>query len=696
MAYSFTYGGTRAETLGLEVQNVVRDILPPVTPRTVPVPQRAGNVFFRTDFEMREIQVQVFIVGSGADTDAQMQDAQSTVRTIANFLDPTDGVKELIFDDETDKKYNAIVSGDTNLNQILELKRGTITFLVPDAFALSTTQETLPFNVINFSRASRAFKAEGTTLDVDLIKDVVLDNSSTEISINSNVPRYFNDNNDSLSATKFNQNMLVEESTTNLVSQNASIGNSAAFTTVSSSIVSAAGQGITQITEDPNNQGLVITTDNATAEEGVYHEITGISASTTYTFSAHVSESTGGGTVILRIQELDNSNVVQATTDSSVITLNSNYARYSVTATTTASTTKIRAHLITDVQQNMDYRTDGWQLEQKGYMTTWHLGGASRSGEVAPVPFANMMNGTTGTLELLFTPKATPTAFGAVFDWGQFDAGSAKDRLGIFHGTSIGTSRKTFQFNMVNGSTTTSRTLSVALTNETAVDQFYYVAVRWNIVGAGSTMKIDVHDFTNDETVSNTLSTTLDAPSFSSFPNAHFGSNQGGGNWTNLSFDEAKFSENEKSDSEISANITALKADTNTFTVDEDGDVSYHFDKSLLPTLYLKGNVKQVGVLTIHQSSDLDTFKLVERSSGEFIQFLDDATVVSNVAIDFERRVLEDVDFSPSTAIMSELSIDSIFFDLEHDTEIEFYFNGLTEHAGIDEAGTFVYTPRFL
>lgn len=135
MPFFLTYDGEISDDHGLVITKVNRSILPPLTDRTVEIPNRIGHYFFRMDMGMRIIPVEIVLIGT------ELADIQEKKRKIAKWLDPTKGLRDLIFSDEPDKKWEAVISGETGLDEIVRMGKGTLNFLVPNALALSTTSE---------------------------------------------------------------------------------------------------------------------------------------------------------------------------------------------------------------------------------------------------------------------------------------------------------------------------------------------------------------------------------------------------------------------------------------------------------------------------------------------------------------------------------------------------------------------------
>lgn len=721
MAISFKYGGINAVDVGLKVQDIRRNIMPPISPRTVPIPGRAGNQFFKADLEMRTIDLDVFIIG------ATFEDAQVQVRAIADFLDPSEGLKELIFDDEIDKKYDAIISGNTNLSQILKLKRGTITFLVPNAFAIQIAEETINFNVMEFSRGSIGAYQTGPDTAVGTILDfnggghnpsfnILTDTNIADIE--GDVPRYVDDD---LAILPDRETVVVEVGTTNLVTKNASVGDIVSdYVAVGSSLLASLGNGVVQSANfNPQAAGTTVTLDGLAVNEGLHHRVNGIAQSASHTFSACTNT---GGNFQLRLKvEQYNVGDVLLITNTGVAFTNSSYARENITFTSEATVSYVLLFIETVAIVNDSFLTSGWQLEQRSSMTNWHpgvgvTGGNTRNNELMPVRAEGMLNGTAGTIQIVFSPYMEPDAFGALFDWGQFSGINDQDRISILHGGSVGTAKRTVQCQITNGSTTDTLFISRTFTNQTVQFQRYYVSLRWNLTGNIGTgfVKLDIHDFTNDETLTNTVATAIDPISFASFAKMNIGHNEGGGNWENCMFENIRFDTTDLTDSEISTFITNLKGGNDeALKVAVAGAIRYTFDLSMMPTLFIpKGNVTQVGKFLFNNfdtgAPDIDGFKFFNEDSQEFIFYNPTpllGTDDGELKFDFEKNTLENWQFGDVdnfVVIMQDLTFDSIFFPLPHNTELRFFttFNNDVSLEAFREIAltknTFVYNPRFL
>lgn len=111
-----------------KVVNVKKGILPPRTNYSIDVPSKHGSYYAGFKYNPRTFSVDIVIVNN---------DINSVMRTIAWMLDLSEP-SELIFSDEPDKLYYAVVDGSTDIESILTVGTGTITFVCFDPFAYST------------------------------------------------------------------------------------------------------------------------------------------------------------------------------------------------------------------------------------------------------------------------------------------------------------------------------------------------------------------------------------------------------------------------------------------------------------------------------------------------------------------------------------------------------------------------------
>lgn len=165
--FGFTYDSIYSINKGLNVTNVERPILPPIKSKTKSVEDRDGVYYFGSQFDAETISVEVVWKG---DT---LELTQSIKREIAAWLIPN-GLKKLIFDDEPDRYYSAVLDGDSGVKQIVRMGTATLNFLVPDPYAYALQDDVFsdPSGTITFTRKGSAnsnpkIEITGTSADGD-------------------------------------------------------------------------------------------------------------------------------------------------------------------------------------------------------------------------------------------------------------------------------------------------------------------------------------------------------------------------------------------------------------------------------------------------------------------------------------------------------------------------------------------------
>ena len=119
----------------VEITKVNRNLTPPISNNTQTIGNRNGAAFLYSTHGESSIQIEYSI-------------RNSTARDLSNFRRDTAGIiystepKRLVFSDEHDLYYNAILSGEQTLDEEWLRSNGTLTFLVPDGLAHSTIEKT--------------------------------------------------------------------------------------------------------------------------------------------------------------------------------------------------------------------------------------------------------------------------------------------------------------------------------------------------------------------------------------------------------------------------------------------------------------------------------------------------------------------------------------------------------------------------
>jgi len=150
------YRGIHSDTFGLSVQTDP-NFLPPTTLNTIDFPGIPGSYYVSAKLGMRPIPLTIGFAGS------DLQDYESRLRALADWLSPEKGLGEYISDNEPDKVYYAVLS-DQSVQRIKEIARvgqGTITLMAPDPYAYDP-EKTQTINDPTGGEADPTIDNEGT------------------------------------------------------------------------------------------------------------------------------------------------------------------------------------------------------------------------------------------------------------------------------------------------------------------------------------------------------------------------------------------------------------------------------------------------------------------------------------------------------------------------------------------------------
>ncbi|QWH51242.1 distal tail protein Dit [Bacillus mycoides] len=126
---SFTFNNIRKDYIQMLVGRK-RPSWAPIKRNLVRVPHRPGAFFIHTETEERRIDVPLVIKAK-----KDMADLQKIKEDLANWL-YTEQTAELIFDDELDRTYLALIDGSIDLDEIVNRGKGVITFVCPMPYKL--------------------------------------------------------------------------------------------------------------------------------------------------------------------------------------------------------------------------------------------------------------------------------------------------------------------------------------------------------------------------------------------------------------------------------------------------------------------------------------------------------------------------------------------------------------------------------
>ncbi|MCS0789515.1 phage tail family protein [Cytobacillus firmus] len=124
MKFFLIFGGVSSEGI-FKITEIRRPILPPLQDITMKVNGRPGLISLGQHIDMRVIEVDIVIPSE------DRTDFRKKVEKVADFLYSQD-TKTLQFFDDMERIYFARVTGDTNIEQVVNMGKGTITFVCFD------------------------------------------------------------------------------------------------------------------------------------------------------------------------------------------------------------------------------------------------------------------------------------------------------------------------------------------------------------------------------------------------------------------------------------------------------------------------------------------------------------------------------------------------------------------------------------
>ncbi|EJR01931.1 hypothetical protein II5_04356 [Bacillus cereus MSX-A1] len=150
---SFTFNKIRKDYIQMLVGRK-RPSWAPVKRKLVRVPHRAGALFLHTETEERRIDVPLVIKAA-----KDMADLQKVKEDLADWL-YTEQPAELVFDDELDRTYLALIDGFVDLDELVNRGKGVITFVCPMPYKLGK-QNTHSFSQNGSTEVTAAFVNQG-------------------------------------------------------------------------------------------------------------------------------------------------------------------------------------------------------------------------------------------------------------------------------------------------------------------------------------------------------------------------------------------------------------------------------------------------------------------------------------------------------------------------------------------------------
>ncbi|WP_412675677.1 distal tail protein Dit [Bacillus mycoides] len=127
----FSFNGKKNPNV-IPLQGKKRPAWAPLERMFLEVPHYPGGRLLRTQTKMRKILVPIALLYDSA------EEAEKLKEEIADWL-ITDQPRELMFDDEKDRTFLAIIDETLDLDQLVDIGEGTLTFICPMPYKLGKT-----------------------------------------------------------------------------------------------------------------------------------------------------------------------------------------------------------------------------------------------------------------------------------------------------------------------------------------------------------------------------------------------------------------------------------------------------------------------------------------------------------------------------------------------------------------------------
>ncbi|WP_242159612.1 distal tail protein Dit [Bacillus cereus group sp. BfR-BA-01431] len=169
----FTFNGKRNNKI-LSLQGIKRPVWAPLERTFLEVPHYSGGRLIRTQTKMRKILVPISILYSSP------EEAEQLKEEIADWL-ITDQPQELIFDDAKDRLYLAVIDEELDLDELVDVGTGTLTFICPMPYKLGAVQ-THKFERSWTTEITSYFKNKGS-VEAPALIEVDIENPSTFLDV---------------------------------------------------------------------------------------------------------------------------------------------------------------------------------------------------------------------------------------------------------------------------------------------------------------------------------------------------------------------------------------------------------------------------------------------------------------------------------------------------------------------------------
>ena len=178
----FTYNDTASADMGIRARLTSWQVCGSLRNYTSAIPGRSGVADFGADFDYREI-----LVSCSIPPKRTFAALVSVLDDLAEWLDPTGGLKELVFDDVPDRYFMARLQEKIDCERLLVRSAGSfdLKFFCPAPFAYAVTDETYTISATGASTITRT-KGNIASNPIYRIEGVITSSASNYITITTN------------------------------------------------------------------------------------------------------------------------------------------------------------------------------------------------------------------------------------------------------------------------------------------------------------------------------------------------------------------------------------------------------------------------------------------------------------------------------------------------------------------------------
>lgn len=178
----FSYNDTASVDMGIRARLTSWQVCGAMRNYTASIPGRSGIADFGADFDYREIKVSCSIPPKRS-----ISALVTTLNDIALWLNPTDGLRQLVFDDIPDRYFMARLREKIDCERLLVRSAGSfdLTFFCPDPFAYAVTDETYTITTTGSHTVKRT-KGNIVSNPIYRIAGVITSSASKYITITTN------------------------------------------------------------------------------------------------------------------------------------------------------------------------------------------------------------------------------------------------------------------------------------------------------------------------------------------------------------------------------------------------------------------------------------------------------------------------------------------------------------------------------